>query len=460
EYQDIFEFPYFNIIQSMVFDDIHILNDSNRGATVEAVLSRMKTLIISDKNSDKIPMRFVAVSATIPNIQDLAEWLGRSNVPALSYKLEEKYRPVKLQKIVLGYHHKEGESEFKFDINLNYKLKNIIDTYSNGRPTLVFDSTATAVIMTKTSSKSKYESVVNGTQTIESSLHKNLIEHLNAEIVLHTITDMGLAVEWIRHTFLYVRIMKNPSHYELCLKSINSLAALNLVKLNEETLEIESTETGRLMARYCIAFDTMTKFHDIKGDENIEQLLTITTTCQEFQDVTLRQTEKTALNQLNKDKQKECIRYPMQGKIKNKQMKVNCLVQASFGCLPIHDYSLTNDVTKIFRVGQRVVKCLFEFLWQRKEYKALVSAIQLSKCFKQRLWEDSKYVTKQLEKIGTTISLALATAGLTTFHKLSQTNPREIELIANRHPPFGNQVKEAVASLPKYQLAIEQVIQQ
>ncbi|XP_055957667.1 probable ATP-dependent DNA helicase HFM1 [Patella vulgata] len=340
-----------------------------------------------------------------------------------------------------------------------------------GRPQ--FDTTATAVIMTKTSSKAKYESIVNGTQTIESSLHKNLIEHLNAEVVLHTITDIALAVEWIRHTFLYVRIMKNPRHYgvppgvdkkqvekrleDLCLKSVNSLAGMSLVKMNDETLEIESTETGKLMARYCIAFETMKKFHNITGKEHIDELLTLITDCAEFQDITLRQTEKTTLNTLNKDKIKESIRYPLIGKIKTKQMKINCLIQASFSCLPIHDYSLTNDVTKIFRVGVRVVKCLLEFLWQRKDYKVLLSAIQLSKCFKQRLWEDSKYVTKQLDKIGTTISLALANAGLISFHKLGETNPREIELIANRHPPFGNQVKEAVSSLPKYELAIEQV---
>ena len=46
-----------------------------------------------------------------------------------------------------------------------------------------------------------------------SSLHKNLIEHLNAEIVLHTITSVPIALEWIKSTFLYIRIKKNPSHY-------------------------------------------------------------------------------------------------------------------------------------------------------------------------------------------------------------------------------------------------------
>lgn len=47
------------------------------------------------------------------------------------------------------------------------------------------------------------------------SLHRHLVEHLNAEIVLHTVTDVTVALEWIRSTFLYIRALKNPTHYGL-----------------------------------------------------------------------------------------------------------------------------------------------------------------------------------------------------------------------------------------------------
>lgn len=45
------------------------------------------------------------------------------------------------------------------------------------------------------------------------SLHHNLIEHLNAEVVLHTITDISIALEWLRSTFFYIRVKQNPRHY-------------------------------------------------------------------------------------------------------------------------------------------------------------------------------------------------------------------------------------------------------
>jgi hypothetical protein len=57
---------------------------------------------------------------------------------------------------------------------------------------LTFLFAGTAVIMTRASTRGKYESLVGGLEQIESSLHENLIEHLNAEVVLQTITNSEL----------------------------------------------------------------------------------------------------------------------------------------------------------------------------------------------------------------------------------------------------------------------------
>lgn len=53
-------------------DEIHLLNDETRGATVEAVISRMK-LVITHLHSNKHDMlRIVAVSATMSNFNDVS----------------------------------------------------------------------------------------------------------------------------------------------------------------------------------------------------------------------------------------------------------------------------------------------------------------------------------------------------------------------------------------------------
>ena len=82
-----------------------------------------------------------------------------------------------------------------------------------GRPQ--FDQSAVAVIMTKAEKVDKYERLVEGEEPLESCLHLNLIEHLNAEISLGTIRDTVEAKTWLASTFLYVRLSKNPLHYKL-----------------------------------------------------------------------------------------------------------------------------------------------------------------------------------------------------------------------------------------------------
>ncbi|NXJ89192.1 HFM1 helicase, partial [Corythaixoides concolor] len=489
------------LVRLFLIDEVHVIKDESRGATLEVVVSRMKTLQSSlwrliENHGTVPPLRFVAVSATIPNAEDIAEWLSDSKMPAVCLKIDEDQRPVKLRKIVLGFPCSDNQTEFKFDLTLNYKIASIIQTYSEQKPALVFcatrkgvqqaasvlakdakfllsieqkqrlqrsanslkdsrlrdllmygvayhhagmeisdrkiiegaftvgdlpvlfttstlamgvnlpahlvvikstmhyvggmfqeysetdilqmigragrpqfDTTATAVIMTRWSTREKYIQMLNGADVIESSLHRHLVEHLNAEIVLHTVTDVTVALEWIRSTFLYIRALKNPTHYgfssgldkigieaklqELCLKNLNDLSSLDLIRMDEAN-HFKPTETGRLMAWYYIAFDTVKQFFTIKGTETLKELITMISNCTEFLDVKLRTSEKKILNTLNKDKDKITIRFPMEGKIKTREMKINCLIQAQLGCIPIQDFTLTQDTGRIFRNGLRV----------------------------------------------------------------------------------------------------------
>ncbi|KAM9280685.1 LOW QUALITY PROTEIN: putative ATP-dependent DNA helicase HFM1 [Cariama cristata] len=576
---------------------VHVIKDESRGATLEVVVSRMKTVqsslwrLLENRDHDSVPpLRFVAVSATIPNAEDIAE-SSDSKMPAVCLKIDEDQRPVKLRKIVLGFPCSDNQTEF-IDLTLNYKIASIIQTYSEQNPALVFcatrkgvqqprlclqrakfllsieqkqgififelqrsanslkdsklrdllmcgvayhhagmeisdrrriiegaftagdlpvlfttstlamgvnlpahrvikstmhyvggvfqeysetdilqmmgragrpqfDTTATAVIMTRWSTREKYIQMLNGADIIESSLHRHLVEHLNAEIVLHTITDVAVALEWIRSTFLYIRALKNPTHYglftyifklltELCLKNLNDLSSFDLIRMDGNNFK--PTETGRLMAWYYIAFDTVKQFFTIKGTETLNELITMISNCTEFLDVKLRTNEKKILNTLNKDKDKITIRFPMEGKIKTREMKINCLIQAQLGCIPIQDFTLTQDTGRIFRNGLRVTRWLSDFLASSKNnFSALLNSLILAKCFRCKLWENSLHVSKQLEKIGVSLSNAMV-CWLTSF-KIEDTN-EELELILNRHPPFGNQIKESVLHLPKYELDI------
>ncbi|XP_063742496.1 probable ATP-dependent DNA helicase HFM1 [Eleginops maclovinus] len=592
------------LVRLFLIDEVHVVKDETRGATLEVVVSRMKAVHAyrtAQNPETGLSMRFVAVSATIPNVSDIADWLSDESGPATYLEMDESHRPVKLRKVVLGFPCSPNQSEFKFDLSLNYKMANIIQTYSDQKPTLVFcstrkgvqqaaavlakdarfiisiehkqrlmnyansildsklrdlvmfgvgyhhagvdlcdrklieeaftvgdlpvlfttttlamgvnlpahlvvikstmqyvsgsceeyseadmlqmigragrpqfDTTATAVIMTKMQTRDKYINRLNGMEIIESSLHTHLVEHLNAEIVLQTISDVNMALDWIRSTLLYIRALKNPTHYgfstdldrfgieaklqELCLKNLNSLSSIDLIHMDED-INIKPTESGRLMARFCVAFETMKQFSQLSGTESLSDLIEMVSKSREFSDIQLRVNEKRLLNTLNRDKNRITIRFPIEGKIKSSEMKVSCLIQAQLGSISIQEFGLTQDTARIFKNGMRISKCLSEFLSHRSKtgFSAVLHSLMLAKCFRAKLWENSPYVSKQLEKIGQTLSTAMVNAGLTTFSKIEQSNPRELELILNRHPPFGNQIKESVLNLPTYEVTLEQL---
>ena len=122
----------------VMIDEVHMLNDKDRGHVLEAVVSRLKT-------SGGRP-RFVAASATFPNVEDIALWLG--GIDCVFFKFDESIRPVQLEKVVVGYPMRDGESEFKFEMNLSYKIPQIISQHSRGAPCLVFCCTRKSTMNT------------------------------------------------------------------------------------------------------------------------------------------------------------------------------------------------------------------------------------------------------------------------------------------------------------------------
>jgi ATP-dependent DNA helicase HFM1/MER3 len=395
------------LIRVFLIDEVHILKE-DRGATLEAVVSRMKSI-----GTD---VRFVALSATVPNFNDIATWLGKSSTdpdsPATNEKFGEEFRPVKLRKHVCGYA-SNTNNEFGFEKVLDTKIKDVIATYSEGKPIMVFcatrnstlstarliaswwasspgndrfwtapskptrlhnkdlqgtvasgvafhhagldiddrmqiersfiagdisvicctstlavgvnlpchlvivkntvawgpeghqeysdlemmqmlgragrpqfDNTAVAVIMTRQAKVRRYELMVTGQDTIESKLHLNLVDHMNAEIGLGTIRDLPSARKWLKGTFLFVRLQQNPEYYKLqgarddqsiqekiddiCFRDVNLLRQSNLISGDEH---FTCTEFGHAMSRYYIHFETMKLFMGLEPKSSPSEIV-------------------------------------------------------------------------------------------------------------------------------------------------------------------------------------------
>ncbi|BFZ54762.1 ATP-dependent DNA helicase MER3 [Savitreella phatthalungensis] len=392
------------MVRLFLVDEVHMLRDE-RGAILEVVVSRMKQATDS--------CRIAALSATVPNIEDVAAWLGFSSlkpsVPARILKFDDSFRPVALRKEVIGYRVNNMNS-FQFSSHLTRYVTDLIAKFSSGRPTIVFCSTrkdalttanrliedfeaskatlwplpavdftvtdkalaklllkgvaihhaglshrdrvivengflgghlqiicctstlavginlpahlvilkgtrqyiggsmveysdldilqmvgragrpqfddfGVAVIMTDAQHVDRYRALVTGEDLLESQLHLQLIEHLNAEIVQGTIKSVPQAMRWLKGTFLYVRMQKNPEHYtiadkvlgsdealgEICRSALDSLETTGLITVAGE--QVSPTSHGRTMANGYVRFNTMRQLLSLPRQASLETIV-------------------------------------------------------------------------------------------------------------------------------------------------------------------------------------------
>jgi ATP-dependent DNA helicase HFM1/MER3 len=134
------------MLRLFLIDEVHMLKEESRGATLEVVVSRMKTVSKAlHQGSNSKSIRILAMSATVPNVQDIAFWLCQDNgSQAVVREFGEEYRPVKLEKLVLAF--PQSGNEYMFEKFLDAKLMEVIQSYSSGKPTLVFCSTKKSTI--------------------------------------------------------------------------------------------------------------------------------------------------------------------------------------------------------------------------------------------------------------------------------------------------------------------------
>lgn len=587
-------------IRLLLVDEVHLVNDGHRGATLEAVISRMKIIRSVIWPSDENSLRFIAVSATVTNIHDIADWFSTAKTRSQIFQVDPQDRPVKLRTVVLGYSCKNVHNDFQFDYQLNHKLVEVLNDYSNKKPSIIFcatrksamtaaqtickgsfdfsfsnekrndyliisrqvkekilqettrfgvayhhagltladrrlieesfltgklmvlcctstlamgvnlpahlvvikntffydegrfrpytessivqmmgragrpqfDTEATAVIMTKSTSRDEIERMLTGKLIVDSHLHKHLVQHLNSEIVLGTVTNESIARKWIDSTYLHVRLLKAPENYGLKLKSskediessiikwcdqaIKMLLKYGMVKRDKHS-QLESTDIGRAMAKHYISIETMIKLVSLIGDESQLTLLQLVTSTNEvIGDVQLRTEDRPSLFKLNNPVDvKHKLRYPVE-KVDTREKKALVLIEATFGNLTMSEISLFHESLRVIKNASRVVSCLRDLCIVKDDigYRLLSNALRLSQCFEARLWEDSIHISKQIEKIGPILSNNLSQNGLTSFELLRKANPRNIELFCNRLPPFGSNVQQTCFGLPKYEINI------
>ena len=340
-----------------------------------------------------------------------------------------------------------------------------------GRPQ--FDKSAVAVILTRLQKQTHYEKMVSAREVLESRLHRNLIDHVNAEIGLGTITNVSTAKRWLSGTFLYVRLKENPEHYKIdgdstsrnleerleiiCSKVVSLLLEHDLV---QDTPKLHCTEFGDAMARYYIQFESMKTLLALPPRAKTSEILSAIAQAAEFGDIRFRGGEKTTYKTLN---QNSSIKFPIPVNLDAPAHKISLVIQAVLGAVdfPSEDYKQRMDFTTaksaIFANVHRLIRCIVDCQLHLQDSITARNSLALARSLGAQVWDDSPLHMKQLEGVGLVTVRKLATAGLKTVDDIENTEQPRLEQLLSRNPPFGMQLQEKAKAFPKLRVGMKMI---
>ncbi|KLO07339.1 P-loop containing nucleoside triphosphate hydrolase protein [Schizopora paradoxa] len=341
-----------------------------------------------------------------------------------------------------------------------------------GRPQ--FDKEGVAIIMCESELEGKYRNMIQGKTVLESSLHHNLVEHINSEIGMRSITNLVSAKEWIRNSFLRQRIQKNPGHYQIGKaanqtweEKLDEMASQSIATLKETQLinddegngvdGLAPTDYGVIMSKYYIRQSTMGMIMKMPERASVREILEIISSADELGDVKLRGGDKQAYSKL---KDHNDIRYKIK-KVEKASDKTFLLIQAVLGGISLssNDFKPTDsqpalEALSVFRHTSRIARVVVEVAITNKNGAQLKHGMELLRCLTAKAWEDRPVVLKQVDSIGEKSLKVLAEAGITTLQALKSQEPIRIEVLLNRRPPFGHEILAFVNDLPQYDVSI------
>jgi replicative superfamily II helicase len=119
-------YSFITDVDCCVIDEVHLLDSDRRGAVLEVTISRLRRLCAP---------RIVALSATMQNVDDVAEWLDAP--PACTFAFGDSYRPVPLSASVETYAH--GDNAFADKYRRLYRALDLARPHiEDGGQALVF----------------------------------------------------------------------------------------------------------------------------------------------------------------------------------------------------------------------------------------------------------------------------------------------------------------------------------
>ena len=334
------------------------------------------------------------------------------------------------------------------------------------------DREARAVVMTENASVERYQNLLAGCETVESSLMGHLPECLNAEVQLTTVKSLDSALDWFRGTFCFQRLAARSRSGDLAgeaaaeaearaalLEAIGKLRAHGLVEAEERGdggggWDLRPALAGQLMSRYYLRLSTMGLLCAAPPHQSTQGLLGFIARSGELEKIRLRRGDKKPLNRILAS---PATKYPPLGPggkrlkaTKEDWHKVQLLLNDALSDKPLDrlDLSLRHEATELLAVAPRLAGAAAKLFLDRGAFAGGVNALVLAKCLRLQMWRESEQQCRQLAGVGRVISERLSARGLGSIDALEAADAGLIEATALARYPFGRNLKAELQRWP------------
>ncbi|EME41747.1 hypothetical protein DOTSEDRAFT_177082 [Dothistroma septosporum NZE10] len=268
-----------------------------------------------------------------------------------------------------------------------------------GRPQ--YQDTGIGMIITSQDKLQHYLTAVTQQQPIESQFSKKLVDNLNAEVALGTVTSIPEAVTWLGYSYLFVRMKKNPIAYgiewmelqhdpnlvqrrrDLIVRAANVLQQSQMIIFNPTTEELRSKDVGRIASQFYVLQTSVEIFNTMMRPRATEaDVLKMISMSGEFDNITSRETEEKELMRLKE----EAAPCDIEGGIGTQHGKTNVLLQSYISKANLEDFTLVSDTAYVAQNAARICRALFMIALNRRwGYQCLV-LLSMCKSIEKRVW--------------------------------------------------------------------------
>jgi activating signal cointegrator complex subunit 3 len=328
-----------------------------------------------------------------------------------------------------------------------------------GRPG--FDLSGLAYLITDHEKMQKYLALLTNQLPIESQFIKALPDHLNAEIILGSVSNVKEAIQWLTYTFLYTRMIRNPIAYgityeeksvdphlslkrqNIIIEAAKTLMRCRMIKFDPSSGNLYSTDVGRIASHYYLHHDSIEVYNGLlKSRMSDEEILNCLANSKEFQQIKVREEELQEMEKLAKKYAPIKIKHPLDSTLG----KANLLLQCYISKASIDNPTLISDSYFISQSAARISRALFEMILKRGLAHLANRLLLFTLMIEKQIWDFQSPLRQFLPNLRLDSILKLEEKDL-TVERLVELEANEIGAII-RQNKIGGDILHYALTLP------------